>query len=112
MVEFEEKEVDGVKVLTLSGRLDVDAVENIGEELKQKAGQENVKFILDISEVDYLSSRGLGILIELFQANSRAGGSFRLVSANPLVNEVLEITGSRELFSIHDTIEDALHSLK
>ena len=112
MVEFEEKEINGVKLLAVSGRLDVNAVEQIGDDLKQRAGQDQIKVILDLTEVDYLSSRGLGLLIELSQTNGRAGGMLRLVSVHPLVNEVLEITGSRELFSIHDSVEDALRSLK
>ena len=108
MVDIEEKVLNGVKVVAVLGRLDVDAVEDVGNSLKKIAASNEVKLVLDLSEVSYMSSRGLSLLLELMHAAREAGGAMRLASVQPLVGEVLEISGARLLFNLHDTVEDAV----
>ena len=105
---FEKKVVDDVTVVTLAGRLDVDAVGEIGDDLKKVAEERSVKLVLDMLDVSYMSSRGLSLLLELMHATREAGGSLRLAGVQPLVSEVLEISGARLLFSLNDTVEEAV----
>jgi anti-anti-sigma factor len=108
MADFEEKVIDGATVVSVLGRLDVDAVEEIGNSLKRIAEMQNVRLVLDMSNVSYMSSRGLSLLLELMHAAREAGGSLRLAGVQPLVGEVLEISGARLLFSLHGTVEEAV----
>lgn len=108
MADFEEKVLDGITVVSVFGRLDVDAVEEIGHSLKKIAEARAIRLVLDLSEVSYMSSRGLSLLLELMHAAREVGGSMRLAGVQPLVSEVLEISGARLLFNLHDTVEDAV----
>lgn len=111
MADFEQKMVGGVTVVSLVGRLDVDAVEEIGSPIKKIAEGKSIKLVLDLSEVSYMSSRGLSLLLELMHAARESGGALRLAGVQPLVNEVLEISGARLLFNLDDRVEDAVKAM-
>jgi anti-anti-sigma factor len=108
MPDFEQKNLDGVTVVSVFGRLDVDAVEEIGNSLKEIAAEKAVRLVLDLSDVSYMSSRGLSLLLELMHAARETGGTMRLAGVQPLVNEVLEISGARLLFNLYDTVDEAV----
>jgi len=108
MADFEEKVLDGVTVVVVQGRLDIDAVEEIGSPLKKIAEGQSVQLVLDLTDVSYMSSRGLSLLLELMHSAREVGGTMRLAGVQPLVSEVLEISGARLLFNLHDTVEDAV----
>ncbi|NOZ23393.1 MAG: STAS domain-containing protein [Planctomycetes bacterium] len=107
-MSFDQNVIDGVTVVSIAGRLDVDAVEEIGTAVKKVAESPSVKLVLDLGEVSYMSSRGLSLLLELMHAAREAGGALRLAAVQPLVGEVLEISGARLLFNLHDTVEEAV----
>jgi anti-sigma B factor antagonist len=63
--------------------------------------------VLDLSEVTFLDSTGLGVLITGLKRCRSAGGNLVLVTAQPNVLKVLEITGLNDVFKVHDTVEGA-----
>ena len=63
--------------------------------------------VLDLSEVTFLDSTGLGVLITGLKRCRSAGGDLVLVTAQPNVLKVLEITGLNDVFKVHDSVEDA-----
>ncbi|MEW6357378.1 MAG: STAS domain-containing protein [Planctomycetota bacterium] len=107
-MSFGQSVIGNVTVVSVVGRLDVDTVEEIGTAVKKIAESPDIKLVLDLSEVSYMSSRGLSLLLELMHAAREAGGALRLAAVQPLVNEVLEISGARLLFNLHDTVEEAV----
>jgi len=111
MANFDENVIGGVTVISVVGRLDVDAVEEVGTAMKNVAESPDVKLVLDLAEVSYMSSRGLSLLLELMHAAREAGGALRLAAVQPLVNEVLEISGARLLFNLDETVEEAVGAL-
>jgi len=74
----------------------------------QEKGQHRI--ILDMTEVDFISSSGLGALMAgLKQARSQ-GGFLRLVNLQPLVSEILRTTKLTRLFQTFDSVEAAVES--
>lgn len=84
--------------LTLSGRLDTNTSPRLEAELKQSVS--GVKeLIFDFSEVEYISSAGLRVLLAAQKVMNRQG-SMKLVGVGAEVMEVFEITGFSDILTI------------
>lgn len=72
--------------------------------------QGNRNFILNLSKVPYLDSAGLGEIIRCFTTLRKLGGSFKLLSPNRRVIDLLTITKLLEVFDIYDSESTAVAS--
>ena len=93
------KKSEGEKLtLTLSGRLDTNTAPALEAELKHSV--DGVKeLIFDFSDVEYISSAGLRILLAAQKVMNRQG-SMKLTGVSADVMEVLEITGFSDILTI------------
>jgi anti-sigma B factor antagonist len=66
------------------------------------------KIVIDLCGVDYIDSGGLGILVALHIAAKNRGGDIKLVSPGQRVQRVLGETKLNTVFSIYETVDDAL----
>jgi anti-anti-sigma factor len=66
--------------------------------------------VFDLSNLGYVSSITLGLLINFRRAVMRHGGKLRLAGVQPLVREIFERTGLTRLFPMTRTVEAALHA--
>ena len=64
--------------------------------------------ILNLSEVDYIDSTGLGVMISGRNSLDKAGGKLILASPNESVRKVLELTRLTQLFAIYESEEEAI----
>ena len=83
-------------MVRLSGRLDAAEAERVGNELL--AIQSSVR--LDCSELDYISSAGIGVLIELFKRLQASGHTMTLVNLLPRVRNIFRYAGLDRLLTI------------
>ena len=102
-MKINEQRSGAVTVLKPEGPI----LEATAEELKQKlmgtlAGSLG-RFVVDMSAVPYLDSKGLEALVEVTEEMARSGQALRLCSPNKTVREVLELT---DLASMFDHFED------
>jgi len=63
---------------------------------------------VDLSGVEYIDSSGIASLVEAFQEARRRGSRFCLVAPSPAALRVFELARLDRVFTIHDTVEDAL----
>jgi anti-sigma B factor antagonist len=98
---------NGITVLKLSGRMDIEGTGKIDLKLNVATTEERAYLIADLSDVDFMSSIGIGALVRVAKAVRRRGGNLVLLNPQPIVRLVLEKTGIPELMSIHDTVEAA-----
>jgi len=112
MAELTRRHRNGVEVVSILGRIDATTVEDIKDEMLSVAGQRGVRLILDLSDVDYISSRGLTLLLQVLQSIQRNDGAMRLVGLQPLVREVLDIAKVAKLFTVKGSIEEATRSFE
>ena len=80
----------------LAGRLDAAEAERVGQELL--AIRQSVR--LDCSELDYISSAGIGVLIELFKRLQASGQTMTLVNLLPRVRNIFRYAGLDRLLTI------------
>ena len=106
-----ERRVGTVTVLALHGRLvldDGDAL--LRERVDDLVSRGLVRLIIDLSDLDYVDSAGIGVLIAKYLSVRRKGGDLRLLRLSSRTHHALEITHLLTVFQTFETEEDAVRS--
>jgi anti-sigma B factor antagonist len=69
---------------------------------------ERAKIIINLAEVDYISSVGLRILLAAHKKQTEKQGTIKIVSLQPFVRDIFKMTGFDKIFSIYSKEEDAI----
>ena len=103
-----EKLFDEVVVLDARGRITLGAeTENLRQRISAIIGAGRKCIVLDLGNVDYIDSAGLGILAASSASARRAGGQLKLVNLTKRVRDLLQITRLSTLFEVYDSVEKA-----
>src|SRR5919197_2929350 len=99
--------VNGAVVVSLQGELDLYNADEVREALAGAVGGQPERLVVDLSEVEFIDSTALGVLIEARTrlANRRA---FLLAAPGLETRRALEISGLDRHFSIHATVDEAI----
>jgi len=110
-MKFVTKEVYNAKVIVIKGKLmggpEAEDFHNI---LKDSMGAGKKNFVVDLSDVKYVNSSGIGILVRGFSSVKNAGGSLKLAGITDKVNGVLAITKLNSVFEQYPTVDEAAQS--
>lgn len=93
-------------VLRPSGRMDGQTSADLESECLEHLGGGTPRLALDLAEVPYVSSAGLRVILSLFRACASRGGALALLAPQPMVREVLAVSGFETLLPIHASIEE------
>ena len=105
------QEVDGVSVVGLNGRIVLGEESGaMREAVKGLMAAGKKKIVLDMSNVTYIDSAGLGILVAAYVSAKNQGASIRLCALGHKFHEVLQITRLLTIFEVYDTQAAAIHS--
>jgi anti-anti-sigma factor len=110
-VAFEVRETklgDGFVVLEPVGRLESKTSPELDRRIVALLGAGERRFVVDLSDTEYVSSAGLRVLLMLAKKLSGGPGRLALCGLNPQVREVFEIAGLGALFQIRATRAEAL----
>jgi anti-sigma B factor antagonist len=103
---------DGVMVVYLSGAIyfgeESASLRILLKDLLNKSSQ----IVLDLGDVTYIDSGGLGTLVALYASARKIGGDIRLARVGRRANEVLQMTKLVTLFEVFDKTENAIASFK
>lgn len=101
----------GLPIVSISGSCTMDQSVRLSEELDPLATDPAVKvLIIDLRDLDFIESSGLGNVIDAYQKCRKRGAELRLVGPAPAIMRVLEITRLDQLFRICDSLEAAMAS--
>lgn len=107
-MNFEYSELDnGIRLIKLSGRLDMAGTNLIEQQFVQSCAGDNVFVLVDLSQVSYLSSIGIPMLITSAKAVASHGGRMALLNPPANVKLVLDITGVANMVRIYKDLETA-----
>ena len=110
-MQIEERQSGEVTILDLKGKVTL----NEGDEvLKDKINslilQDKKKILLNLAEVPYIDSAGLGEIVRTYTTVSRQGGQLKLVNLTKRITDLLMITKLLTVFETFDVEQDALKS--
>ncbi len=112
IMEINKSIINNVPVIKVSGRIDATTSRDLETALNELIDQDRAQIVLDLGSVEYISSVGLRVMLAALKKVRPKKGDVKLVSLQPFVREVFEITGFTKLFSIYTNQGDALNGMK
>lgn len=108
--EITSTEREGIVILHPKGRLTVGDASVLRERVNEQIAAGKLKLILDLAEVDYIDSTGLGSMVICFTSMKKAGGLLKLVNLNKRNIELLVLTKLHSIFEVFSDEQDAVNS--
>jgi len=106
-----EKEVNGVTVLQVIGRVTLGEESNqLRNKLKDILSQGKTRLVLDLAEVNYIDSAGLGTLVAGYTSAQNQGANLKLANLTKRIDEQLHITKLVTVFEVYNSVQDAAKS--
>ena len=106
-----EEQRNDVTILKLSGRLVLgDESNELRTTIKRLVDSGDKKIVVDLGDVPYIDSAGLGTLVSAFASVSNAGGTMKLANLSKKIHDILNITKLFTVFEVHDSVSAALKS--
>jgi anti-sigma B factor antagonist len=102
-------EISGVSVVALSGRIVLGEESSVlRDTVKKLVDSGKKKVVLDMSDVSYIDSAGLGMLVASYVSAKTQGAQVRLCALGQKFHEVLQITRLLTIFDVYDTQAQAI----
>jgi anti-sigma B factor antagonist len=110
-LKITNSEMDGVSLVALNGRIVLGEESNaLREQLKSLNAAGKKKIVLNMAEIDYIDSSGLGALVAAHLSAKDAGASIRLCDLGKKFHEVMQLTKLLTIFDVYDTQAAAVAS--
>jgi anti-anti-sigma factor len=109
-LQFSELE-NKVNLIKLIGILDVQGVDAIDTKFAGYSTGDNSKVLVDLAEVEFLTSIGIRLLVTTAKSVASRGGKLVLLNPNENVKGVLEMTGIMDIIPIHSNLQEAVADL-
>jgi anti-sigma B factor antagonist len=105
------REVDGVTVVALDGRIVLGEESNaLRERVKSLVAEGKKKIVLNMANISFIDSAGLGTLVAAHHSAKGQGASLRLCHLGAKFSEVLQITKLMTIFEVYNTEAEAVAS--
>lgn len=107
-LEIPDTDVDGWTVVAASGEIDVAAAPEFRARLTDLVEGGAARLVVDLEDVDFIDSTGLGVLVGAVRRARSAGGDLRVVCTNARILKVFDITGLDNVFTIGDSVDETV----
>ena len=105
------RQVDGVTILDLSGRITLgEGSITIRDAVRDVVAKGSNKILLNLGDVSYIDSSGLGELVSAYTTVKNAGGELKLLNLTKKVHDLLQITKLYTVFDVKDDEASAVAS--
>jgi anti-sigma B factor antagonist len=112
-VKLTTRQVGDVTVIDAAGRITLgEGSSTFRDTIKDLTGKGQKKILLNLAEVTYIDSSGIGELVSGFTTVSNAGGQLKLLNLTKRIHDLLQITKLYTIFEVHDNEANGLASFK
>src|SRR5678815_1495090 len=110
-MQIEERSAGDVVVLDLKGKMTLgEGDELLKDKINSLLQQGHKKVVLNLEDVPYIDSAGLGEIVRTYTTISRQGGSMKLLNLTKRITDLLSITKLLTVFETYDSEADAVRS--
>jgi len=110
-MKFKTRQVDGVTILDLSGRITLgEGSVTLRDAVKDVLSKGSKNILLNLADVDYIDSSGLGELVSAYTTVKNQGGELKLLHLTTKVHDLLQITKLYTVFDVKDDEASAVSS--
>ena len=97
-----------VVILAPRHRVDTNSSPEVEKVIFEYIGSGDGKMVIDFSQVDYVSSAGLRVLLKTAKQMKKGGGKLGLCNLNDQIKEVLELSGFLGIIDCHDSVDSCI----
>src|SRR5262244_436755 len=110
-MQIDQRAVGDVVVLDLKGKVTLgEGDELLKDKVNSLVNQGHKKIVLNLADVPYIDSAGLGEIVRTFTTVSRQGGSLKLLNLTKRISDLLAITKLLTVFETFENEQDAVQS--
>jgi anti-anti-sigma factor len=111
MIDMTHEQRDGALVLGPKKRIDSSTAKSFEEQANALVDAHPGNVVIDFSELDYISSAGLRVVLTTAKRVKAAGGEMTLSGVRDNVREVFDVSGFASIFGMHDSVDAAIAAL-
>ena len=112
-LKLTRRTVDGILAFECNGRIVFGEESSLlRDEVKKAIGDGNNRIVLNLGEVTYIDSGGLGTLVGLHTTAHKAGGTIKLANLTKRVGDLLQVTKLLTIFEVYETEDEAIQSFR
>jgi anti-sigma B factor antagonist len=109
-VKLTTRQVGDVTVIDAVGRITLgDGASHFRDTIRNLVGAGQKKLLLNLAEVSYIDSSGIGEMVSGFTTVTNQGGVVKLLSLNKRVKDLLQIT---KLYTVFEVFDDEAHAVR
>ena len=110
-VKLTTRQVGDVTVIDVAGRITLGEGSSVlRDALRDMVSKNQKKILLNLGEVSYIDSSGIGELVSGFTTVTNGGGALKLLNLNKRVKDLLQITKLYTVFDVHEDEASAIRS--
>ncbi len=110
-VTLKTRHVDDVTILDIAGQIKLgEGASTVRDALRDLVAKNQLKVLLNLGEVSYIDSSGIGELVAGFTTVTGKGGQLKLLNLTKRVTDLLQITKLYTVFDVHETEASAIRS--
>ncbi len=110
-MDIDVRKFGEVQVVRLRGSLTLGApVDDLRQTLDQALAADDKNLVLNLSDVRWIDSSGVGVLVKALTSAKRRGGSLKLVNPSKLALQTLKMCGLLPLFDLYTEEDEAVQS--
>jgi len=110
-IECFERE-ESVVVIDVKGEITFENADLLRDKLNELCDQGKCRLIIDLANLKYMSSAGMGVLVHGLKRTRQGKGDLKLVNLNAKMRRVFLITQFTHHFSVFPTLDEAVQSFK
>lgn len=103
---------DGIVVMTIRGPMDVATVPQLRDTLIGLIDEGHDRFVFEMSDVDFIDSIGLGVIVGVVHRLRPHGGALALAAPSAHARKAFHITQLTRVLSLHDTVDEAIAAVR
>jgi len=109
-IKLNTRQVGDVSVVDVAGRITLgEGSSALRDALREMVNNNHKKILLNLGDVNYIDSSGIGELVSGFTTVTNAGGQLKLLNLTKRVKDLLQIT---KLYTVFDVHEDEAHAIR
>jgi len=110
-IKLSTRQVGDVSVVDVAGRITLgEGSSALRDTMRDMVGKSQKKILLNLGEVSYIDSSGIGELVSGFTTVTNSGGQLKLLNLNKRVKDLLQITKLYTVFDVHEDEAAAIRS--
>ncbi|NEQ38337.1 MAG: anti-sigma factor antagonist [Okeania sp. SIO3I5] len=110
-MEINIKTVEEIKVVELNGDIDANTAPDVQKQVVPLAEPDS-KILMDMTQVPYMSSAGLRMLLSLYRQAESKKGKVVLVGLSEELQDTMSVTGFLDFFTTVEKVEEGMEKLK